>query len=178
MKQEMIAKRYVQSLVALLDPSSLDNASDLFTVLETAFADSKFLQIMNSNDIAMSAKTNLILEMVETLKSDEMVNFIKLLGENGRLVLIPAIAKELKRQIGAIKRVYNGRIYSVSRMDQSAIDSIAHDLGTKMGASISLAFVESASDGIRVVVDGLNVEIDFSKSRLNAQITEHILKSI
>jgi F-type H+-transporting ATPase subunit delta len=178
MKQEMIAKRYVKSLVSLLDPVSLDNIAELFSVLATAFSDSKFVQIMNSNDIATAAKTNLVLEMVETLKSDEIINFIKLLGENGRLVLIPAIAQELKRQIGAIKRVYNGRIYSVSKIDQSAIDSIAHDLGSKMGASISLAFVESASDGIRVVVDGLNVEIDFSKSRLNAQITDHILKSI
>ena len=178
MKQEMIAKRYVKSLVSLLDPASLDNTAELFDVLATAFSNSKFLQIMNSNDIATSIKTDLILGMVETVHSDEMSNFIKLLGENGRLVLIPAIAQELKRQIGAMKRVYNGRIYSVSNMDHAAIDAIANDLGSKMGASISLSFVESACDGIRVVVDGLNVEIDFSKSRLNAQITEHILKSI
>lgn len=178
MKQEMIAKRYVQSLVAIFDSSSLDNTADLFAVLATAFDDSKFLQIMNSNDIASSAKTALILGMVENAKSSEINNLIKLLGENGRLVLIPAIAKELKRQIGSIKRVYNGRIYSVSKIDQTTIDSISRDLGTKMGATISLEFVASQCDGVRVVVDGLNVEIDFSKSRLNAQITEHILKAI
>lgn len=178
MKQEMIAKRYVQSLVGVLDSSSLDNTSDLFAVLATAFDDSKFLQIMNSNDIASSAKTTLILGMVESAKSSEINNLIKLLGENGRLILIPAIAKELKRQIGSIKRVYTGRIYSVSKIDQTTIDSIAHDLGTKMDASISLEFVASECDGVRVVVDGLNIEIDFSKSRLNAQITEHILKAI
>ncbi|MDD4856241.1 MAG: F0F1 ATP synthase subunit delta [Sulfuricurvum sp.] len=178
MKQEMIAKRYVQSLVAILDSLSLDNTSDLFAVLATAFDDLKFLQIMNSNDIASSAKTTLILGMVENAKSSEINNLIKLLGENGRLVLIPAIAKELKRQIGSIKRVYNGRIYSVSRIDQTTIDSISRDLGIKMGAAISLEFVASECDGVRVVVDGLNVEIDFSKSRLNAQLTEHILKAI
>ena len=178
MKQEMIAKRYVQSLVTMLDSSSLDNTSDLFTVLATAFDDSKFLQIMNSNDIASSAKTALILGMAEKANSSEINNLIKLLGENGRLVLIPAIAKELKRQIGSIKRVYSGRIYSVSKIDQVTIDSISRDLGSKMGATISLEFVASESNGIRVVVDGLNVEIDFSKSRLNAQMTEHILKAI
>jgi F-type H+-transporting ATPase subunit delta len=178
MKQEMIAKRYVQSLVAVLDASSLDNTSELFAVLATAFDDAKFLQIMNSNDIVASAKTSLILSMVENAKSSEINNLIMLLGENGRLPLIPAISKELKRQIGAIKRVYNGRIYSVTAIDQSAIDAIARDLGTKMGATIFLEFAASESDGVRVVVDGLNVEIDFSKSRLNAQITEHILKAI
>lgn len=178
MKHEMIAKRYVQSLVDLLDTPSLDNASELFNLISSAFDDAKFLQIMNSNDIAVDLKTTLILEMVKSVKSQEINNFIKLLGENGRLSLIPAIAKELMREIASIKRVYNGRIYAVSPMDQASIDTIATDLGKKMGATISLQYLKSDTDGVRVEVDGLNIEIDFSKSRLNAQIVEHILKAI
>ncbi|MCX6073277.1 MAG: F0F1 ATP synthase subunit delta [Campylobacterales bacterium] len=178
MKHEMIAKRYVQSLMDLLDTPSLDNVSELFNVISTAFDDTKFLQIMNSNDIAVDLKTSLILEMVKSVKSQEINNFIKLLGENGRLSLIPAVAKELKREIASIKRVYNGRIYAVSAMDQASIDTIATDLGKKMGATISLQYLTSDTDGVRVEVDGLNIEIDFSKSRLNAQIIEHILKAI
>jgi F-type H+-transporting ATPase subunit delta len=178
MQNELIAKRYVQSLMSLLDESSLDNTAELFSVLATAFNDSKFLQIMRSNDIAVSEKTNLVLEMVKSAQSTEINNLIKLLGENGRLPLIPAISSDLKRQIAAKKRVYNGRVYSNSEIKQDSIDSIAHDLGKKMDATISLQFVPSNSDGIRVVVDNLNVEIDFSKSRLNAQIVEHILKAI
>ncbi|MFA6145391.1 MAG: F0F1 ATP synthase subunit delta [Sulfurimonas sp.] len=178
MKHEMIAKRYVQSLVDLLDTPSLDNASELFNLISSAFDDAKFLQIMNSNDIAVDLKTTLILEMVKSVKSQEINNFIKLLGENGRLSLIPAIAKELMKEIASIKRVYNGRIYAVSPMDQASIDTIATDLGKKMGATISLEYLKSDTDGVRVEVDGLNIEIDFSKSRLNAQIVEHILKAI
>lgn len=178
MQNELIAKRYVQSLMALLNESSLDNTAELFSILATAFNDSKFLQIMRSNDIAVLAKTNLVLEMVASANSTEINNLIKLLGENGRLSLIPAISSDLKRQIASQKRVYNGRVYSNSEIKQDSIDSIAHDLGKKMDATISLQFVPSSSDGIRVVVDDLNVEIDFSKSRLNAQIVEHILKAI
>lgn len=178
MQEELIAKRYVQSLMAVLDETSLDNTAELFSVLSTAFNDSKFLQIMRSNDIEVSAKTNLVLEMVASANSLEVNNLIKLLGENGRLSLIPAIEKDLKRQIASKKRVYNGRVYSNSQITQDSIDSIAHDLGKKMDATISLQFVPSDSDGIRVIVDDLNVEIDFSKSRLNAQIVEHILKAI
>jgi len=178
MQEELIAKRYVQSLMTIFDETSLDNTAELLNVLTTAFNDSKFLQIMNSNDIAVLAKTNLVLGMVESANSLEINNLIKLLGENGRLSLIPAISKDLKRQIAAKKRVYNGRIYSISEIKQDSIDAIANDLGNKMGAKISLQFVPSNSDGIRVIVDDLNVEIDFSKSRLNAQIVEHILKAI
>ncbi len=178
MQEEQIAKRYVQSLMTILDETSLDNAAELFTVLATAFNDSKFLQVMRSNDITVASKTNFVLGMVESANSLEINNLVKLLGENGRLSLIPAISKDLKRQIASNKRVYNGRIYSISEIKQESIDSIANDLGNKMGAKISLQFVPSSSDGIRVIVDDLNVEIDFSKSRLNAQIVEHILKAI
>lgn len=178
MKHEMIAKRYVKSLVETLDSASLDNSAELFALLSTAFNDPKFVQIMNSTDITTVSKTNLILGMVETAQSSDINNLIKLLGENGRLALIPAIAQELKRQISNIKRIYTGTIYSSSTMDQASIDGIARDLGNKMGATISLAFAPSSNNGVRIVVDGLNVEIDFSKSRLNAQLTEHILKAI
>jgi F-type H+-transporting ATPase subunit delta len=178
MKQEYIAKRYVQSLVSVLDATSLDNASELFELLSTAFMDSKFLQIMRSDDSSISVKTALILDMAASANSSEVNNLIKLLGENGRLSLIPAISKVLKQEIASMKRLYSGRIYSADGMDQASVDMIAHDLGNKVGASISLQLVPSNYDGVRVVVDGLNIEIDFSKSRLNAQMIEHILKAI
>lgn len=178
MKQEAIAKRYVQSLVAVVDSTSLDNASELLALLSNAFENPKFSQIMNSDENPASVKLALILEMVSSANSSEINNLIKLLSENGRLLLIPAISKVLKQEIASMKRSYNGRIYSTNGMDQASIDSIARDLGNKVGASISLQFVPSSYDGVRVEVDGLNIEIDFSKSRLNAQMIEHILKAI
>jgi len=101
-----------------------------------------------------------------------------LLAENGRLSLIPVIAYQLAREIGRAKRTFKGRIYSNNVVDKASVDTIARDLGTKMDATISLSFVQSDFDGIRVEVDDLNVEINFSKSRLNAQLVEHILKAI
>lgn len=174
----MIAKRYVQSLINTLDASSLDNTAELFAHLETAYTNAKFNQIINSTDVEISTKTSLILEMVKIAQSSEINNFIKLLGENGRLELIPAISRELKRQISVIKRSYHGRIYSILALDSASVDTIARDLGIKTGTNISLVSVPSQYDGIRVVVDGLNIEIDFSKNRLNAQMTEYILKAI
>jgi F-type H+-transporting ATPase subunit delta len=162
----------------MLDATSLDNTVELFNLLATAFDNAKFTQIMNSNDIAVAVKTSLILSMVENAKSSEIDNIIKLMGENGRLSLIPALAKELNNQASAIKRTYNGRIYSQSTMDKASVDAIALDLGKKTDSTVTLTHVTSSNDGVRVVVDGLNVEIDFSKSRLNAQIVEHILKAI
>ncbi len=178
MRHELIAKRYIKPLMESCDQVSLDNLSTLLSTVAKAYENEKFNLIMNSNDVSSSAKCQLILDMVASANSTTVNNLIKLLAENGRLSLIPVIADQLTREIGRVKRTFKGRIYSNNVVDQASVDTIARDLGTKMGATISLSYVASDFDGIRVEVDDLNVEINFSKSRLNAQLVEHILKAI
>jgi F-type H+-transporting ATPase subunit delta len=178
MQHELIAKRYIKPLIESCDSASVENLASLLSMVAKAYENKKFQHIMNSNDVASNAKCQLVLEMVASAKSTLVNNLVKLLAENGRLMLLPAIAEQLTREIARSKRTYNGRIYSNSVVDQSSVDTIARDLGKKMGATISLSYVASDFDGVRVEVDDLNVEINFSKSRLNAQLVEHILKAI
>ena len=178
MQYELIAKRYTKPLIDMCDQNALENLSELLNGVAESFKNEKFIQIMNSNNVKSEAKTALVLDVVAPAKSDVVNNLVKLLAENGRLPLIPALACELKREIARSKRMYQGRIYSNNVIDQASVDSIARDLGNKVGATIALEFVPAQYDGIRVEVDELNIEINFSKSRLNAQLVEHILKAI
>jgi len=178
MQYELIAKRYIKPLMEVCDQSSLENLAELLGSVAKAYDDQKFISIMNSTDVTANAKCQLVLDMVAPANSSEVNNLVKLLAENGRLPLIPVLATELKRAIAISKRMYKGRIYSNTVVDQASVDLIARDLGTKTGAVITLDYIASDYDGIRVEVDDLNVEINFSKSRLNAQLIEHILKAI
>lgn len=178
MRNELIAKRYIKPIMQSCDQASFENLSTLLSTVAEAYKNEKFNLIMNSNDVSASAKCQLILEMVASANSTMVNNLIKLLSENGRLPLIPVIADQLKREIGRAKRTFTGRIYSNNVVDQASVEKIAQDLGKKMDATIALSYVASDFDGVRVEVDDLNVEINFSKSRLNAQLVEHILKAI
>lgn len=178
MQYELIAKRYIKPLFELCDQGELDNLSELLSSVAVAFESDKFITIMRSSDVRDDAKTALVLDMAAPAGSKVANNLIKLLAENGRLNLIPVLARELVREIARTKRLYKGRVYCNSAIDNNSIDMIARDLGKKVNATISLEFVPSSFDGVRVEVDDLNVEINFSKTRLNAQLVEHILKAI
>jgi F-type H+-transporting ATPase subunit delta len=178
MQNELIAKRYIKPLIELCNESDLDNVSTLLNDVAAAFNDEKFITILHSGDVSEEAKKDLFLAFVAPANSNVVNNLVKLLAENGRLSLIPELAQELKREIARIKRLYKGRVYCDSVIDQNSIEMIARDLGKKVNATISLEFVPSSFDGVRVEVDDLNIEINFSKSRLNAQLIEHILKAI
>ncbi len=178
MREELISKRYVKPLLQMCDSSTYESLIELFDSLAAGFNDVKFAHIIASGDISINQKRDILLDIVKPAQSNIIDNFIKILAENNRLELIPFIAKEIKRQIGAIRREYSGFIYSKDAIEQGTIDTIASDLGKKMDSKINLTYVASDYDGIRVEVDGLNVEINFSKTRLNSQLVEHILKAI
>ena len=176
--EELIAKRYIKALKETTDEASLGSVSIIFDALASEFANTKFDQIMNSPDVAAAEKEALLLESVKGAKSDQVNNLIKLLVENGRINVIPAIAVEMKKEIARNTKSYSGVIYSNSDIDANTIKGLSTDLGKKVDASIELEFVKTDFDGIKLEVEDLGIEINFSKSRLNMQLVEHILKAI
>ncbi len=176
--EELIAKRYVKALKGTLKPKEISVVNELFKALASEFNDKRLLLIFESRDVPNSQKEEILLSAVKTVKSNKVNNFIKLLVENGRINIIPAIASELSKEIARMNKSYNGKIYSDSEIDAKTLTGIGKGLSKKLGASISLEMVKNDFDGIKVEVEDLGVEINFSKNRLNSQLIEHILKAI
>jgi F-type H+-transporting ATPase subunit delta len=103
---------------------------------------------------------------------------MKLLVENKRIEIIPALAAELKKSLSNATKNYSGLVYSDSDIDSSVIEQLSSGLSKKFDSNISLTFIKNDFNGIKVNVDSLGIEINFSKSRINSQMIEHIVKAI
>ncbi|MEJ2467949.1 MAG: F0F1 ATP synthase subunit delta [Campylobacterales bacterium] len=176
--EAVIAKRYVKALASVMDAESLANTKVLFDALTDAYNEKAFADVINDPQIESSEKERLLLSVVEGAKSEAVNNLIKLLVEKRRLAVIPAIAEALRLTLADANKTYEGKVYSNAPVDASTLEALSSDLGKKMNATIALAFVEADYDGIKVEVEDLGVEVSLSKSRMNAQLIEHILKAI
>ena len=176
--EAVIAQRYVKALASVLDQASLENVKVLFDALADAFNDKKFADLMNDPHVDAAVKESLLLSIVESAQSSAVNNLIKLLVEKHRVAVIPAMAEALRLTLAAMNKTYEGHVYSNTAVDTATLTALSSDLGKKMDATITLAFVASDYDGIKVEVEDLGVEVSLSKSRLNAQVIEHILKAI
>lgn len=176
--EELIAKRYIKALKASVGVEDLTNISTLFTALAEAFKNETFVNIINNPDVSDTDKSAILLDAVKSANSVSVNNFVLLLVENGRIGIIPAIAKELHKEICRASKNYEGKIYSNGDIDVAAVEGLSTGLGKKVDASIALEFVKSDFDGIKVEVEDLGIEINFSKTRLNSQLVSHILKAI
>jgi len=176
--EELIAKRYIKALLSDSDIAFVQNVTVVFEALANSFENEKFLNIVGSNDVSRDEKASLLLEAVKSANSQRVNNFIKLLVENKRIAIIPAIAEELRKNLANMTKTYSGVVLSNTNIKAKIIKDLSRGLGKKYNSRIVLSFKKTDFNGIKVEVDDLGIEINFSKDRINSQIIEHIIKAI
>jgi F-type H+-transporting ATPase subunit delta len=176
--EELIAKRYIKAMRESSAGSDFESVTEIFDTLALAFNDEKFTQIVLSPNVSTDDKRSILIDAVKSIKNDKVENLISILAENGRIDIIPAIAVEMKKELAREKNSFVGKVYSDSDIDAKAIEGLSAGLSKKVGSNIALEFIKSDYDGVKVEVDDLGIEINFSKNRLNSQMIDHILKAI
>ena len=176
--EELIAKRYIKAMNSGSDTASIQNMTSVFSVLAESFKDEKFVQIIDNPNVSSNDKSEILLEAVASADSSQVNNLIKLLVENKRINIIPAIAQELRKDLASSTKTYEGIVYSDSEIDAATMKELSNGLSKRFDSTISLSYVKDNFDGIKVDVEDLGVEINFSKTRINSQIIEHIVKAI
>ena len=174
---DLVAKRYVKALIDGRNSQVVNNISVNLNTISSAFSDEKFISIISSPEVADYAKVDLIISLVD-LADETLKIFIKLLGEKRRLSLLPLIANELNIQIAKMNNNYVGVVYTNQELSNDYISSIEEQFSKKFDVKLSLSQKVCDYDGIKVDIDGLGVEISFSKERLKSQLIDHILKAV
>ncbi len=174
---DLIAKRYVKALLEGSELSAVTAVCDELGKISSAYADDKFISIVSSSEVNSSTKVDFLISLVDSL-SLTTTNLIKLLGDNKRLNIIPFIYNELKTQISILNNSYTGIVYTNKQLDASYVNSITEKFSKKFNVNLTLEQNICDYDGIKVDIDGLGVEISFSKDRLRSQMIDHILKAV
>ncbi|MDQ7062485.1 MAG: F0F1 ATP synthase subunit delta [Sulfurimonas sp.] len=176
--EELIAKKYIKAMNDGSDLASIQNMEEVFSTLADSFKNKKFVQIIDNPNVSAKDKLEILLEAVASVKSTRINNLIRLLVENKRINIIPAISQELRKNIASSTKTYEGQVYSNSMIDAKTMKELSSGLSKKFDSTITLAFVEDDFNGIKVDVEDLGIEINFSKTRINSQFIEHIVKAI
>jgi F-type H+-transporting ATPase subunit delta len=170
----LVAKRYVKALMSREDVAKVYNE---LAQIATAYSDAKFLSIIESTDIKSSAKLGLILSFIDDCSSTT-TNLINLLDENKRLNIVPDIANELEKELAQINNTFNGIVYTDQELSNEVMIEIQDSFSKKFNTTLTLTQNICDYNGIKVDIEGLGVEIAFSKERLKSQMINHILKAV
>ena len=176
--EELIAKRYVNALVDSTTKKQRADFSKILLGMAEAFSDSTVRENLTSPLVSNEQKTTMVVESLGDADA-KLVNFIKILGENGRLDLLPTIAKVLKQAIQIETNKYEGVVSSSTKLKAAELKELQASLSTYTnGASIKLTQEISDIEGIKVSVEDLGIEVNFSKQRVKEQLIDFITKSL
>ena len=176
--EELIAKRYMKAIKNSSDIATLENIAEIFSAIAESFENEKFINIINNPNVSKKQKSDILLDAVKSANSNNVNNLIKLLSEHDRLTIIPALAEVMRKDLANTSKQYSGLVYSDSDLDDKIIQDLSDGLSKKFNSNISLLFIKNNFNGIKVDVEDLGIEINFSKTRINSQIIEHIVKAI
>ena len=175
--EELIAKRYAKALMESCDEKELQTIESALGAIATLYGDWKVKEFIISPEIDKSAKVEILLAPFQDA-GKKLTNLIKLLAQKDRLDIIPALANELKMQRALKERKFDGVVYSEFKLSDSELKKIAKALSKKVNGEVMLHQGEESYDGIKVEVDTVGIEIEFSKSKIKKQLIENILKAI
>jgi len=176
--EELIAKRYMKAIKNSSNIATLENIAEIFSAIAESFENEKFINIINNPNVSKKQKSDILLDAVKSANSNNVNNLIKLLSEHDRLTIIPALAEVIRKDLANTSKQYSGLVYSDSDLDDKIIQDLSDGLSRKFNSNISLLFIKNDFNGIKVDVEDLGIEINFSKTRINSQIIEHIVKAI
>ena len=175
--KDLVAKRYVKALTTGRSKDEITTISNKLNQIASAFSSEKFNAIITSAEVSISKKIELVVSLADNV-DNTLKNFISLLGEKRRFELLPFIAKELTTEIAKMNNTYVGVVYTNKELSSDFVSSIEQQFSKKFDVKLSLSQNVGDYDGIKVDIDGLGVEISFSKDRLRAQLIDHILKAV
>ena len=175
--EELIAKRYVQALLGAVRKKERAGLADILNGISASFSDPKVASLIEAPIVSVDDKVNFLLDAVGKKVDDKLVNFIKILGENKRLALIPAVTKVLNAELQKESNEYEGSVMSKETLDAEKLEELEETLKRYTGSTIKLSQEKSDLDGLRVAVNDLGIEINFSKERVKEQLIDFIMKS-
>ena len=174
--EELIAKRYATALSSVA--KDIKGITDILNVLSEVISTDEVKTALTSPIVTAEKKTEMILSTLGKDADSTLVNFIKILGENKRLDLIPAIAKVLNSDLQKESNKYEGILKSSKKLAKEELSKLEKALEKYTGSTITLKQEKTDLDGLRVSVDDLGIEVNFSKQRVKEQLIDFIKKSL
>ncbi len=107
-----------------------------------------------------------------------LYKLLELMSQKGRLDIVPVLADILSSELKRRENRYQGVVEADKKLSKSEIKKLQDVLKKYSGAEISLNQIDDKSDGLKVKVDELGLELNYSKAKLKSELLEFIQKAL
>jgi len=175
---ELIAKRYAKALTEGKEGSKIDSYISSLSSIADALSSSKAKEIISSPLVSNTDKVSLILDGLDSKSDQTIINLINVMGEKNRLGLIPNLLSILEFEKKKQSNSFIGIVESRETLNDLELSKLEESLSKYSGSTIKLEQIESDLNGVKVEVEDLGIELNFSKDRVKTALLDYIQKAL
>lgn len=163
-----IARPYAQAVFALArEKGTLKEWSETLELLATVARDPQMGPLLVNHRLTSEQLQGMILDVCGDQLDQAGRNFVALLGENWRLVLLPEIAEQYEALRAAEEGTLQAKLISAKPVEKSVREALASALGKRLSRKVTLqAEVDESLLGGAVIRAGDLVIDDSVRGRL------------
>ena len=175
---ELVAKRYAKALMEIDGGKKVDTFIASLSAVASALKEPKAQEIIASPLVSAEEKISLITEALGKKADPALAALVRVMGEKGRLGLIPELTAILQFEKKKESNSFVGRVESRNALDAEELKSLEKALSKHSGAHIVLEQVRTDLNGVKVEVEDLGLELNFSKDRVKTALLDYIQKAL
>lgn len=142
--------------------------------IKTLFESRDFMDLIGNPFIDYSKKYEFVNEVLG-FKDETIKQSLLLLAKSGRLGLLPEIVDEVSISASSADRKYRAVVYCNSKMSNEMLEKISKILCQKLNLNIEVEEQIWDKDGIKCVINELDLEVSFSKELFVSNLQKYIL---
>lgn len=165
-----IARPYANAVFDIAHKTdSLASWSDALTNLANVINDEQISELLDNPESSKVRKGELIIEILGDTLTLGQQNLVKLMAENGRLELMPAVVKQFEAARAKAINKMEAEVVSAFKLTDKQTNELVNTLKNKLGCDISLTTSIDKSLIGGVVIKAGDIIIDASmKSQLDS----------
>jgi len=143
-----------------VEKGNLDQWSTLLSTAASVVVDSKVIRVLGNPALTSEQKANVLVAVCEDEMFEEGKNFLVLLAENNRLVLLPEIFAQFEQSKAKLNMSVDLDVTTAFELSEQQQQKLTQALGEKLGRTVSLnaQIDKSILGGVVIRTDDLVID--------------------
>lgn len=168
-----------RAFIDALKGEDLSKFVNQLALLESCLQDRDFAEVLKNPFIHPQEKLGFVLSVLSIGDSDQgLKNALSVLANSGRLALLRDVLVRMQDLLEFRSKKCRGVLFSPKIIEPSLVASFREELERKIGYGISLDQRVWDREGIKCYLEGLNLEISFSREKFVEELKNIVLFSV
>lgn len=171
-----LAQRYSQAFIQAFGAQGCQEFAQKGEMIKAMFGNKDFLELVHNPFVDYSKKYE-VLNAILAFKDEKIQKALMLLAKSERLSLLPEILSDILSFKSLESKTCEAIVYCNSKLSEEMREKISKILCQKLNLAISVKEQLWDKDGIKCVIDELDLEVSFSKEMFVSNLQKYILDS-